>query len=84
MKDVKVNKRELRGKVVSAKIASSIVVAVVRTHRHPIYKKAIRRTHRFLVHNTISGIAVGDFVRIAESKPISRRKHFIVIEKVKA
>lgn len=84
MKDSKSNKRELIGKVVSAKITDSIVVAVGRTYRHPIYKKAIRRTHRFLVHNTLSDIAVGDFVRIVESKPISQRKHFIVVEKVKA
>lgn len=84
MKDVQASKRELIGKVVSAKKSDSIVVAVGRTYRHPVYKKAIRRTHKFLVHNTVSGITEGDFVKIAETKPISKRKHFKVVEKVNA
>lgn len=73
--------RLLLGKVVSTKMAKTIIVEVVRTHAHKLYKKTIRRSRRFAAHNMLEGIAVGDTVRIAETKPISKTKHFIVVEK---
>jgi len=81
------NKNEIHGKiftgkVVSAKTAKTIIVAVSSTYTHPLYKKAIRTTRRFSVHNESLAVAVGDTVRIQETKPISKTKHFIVIEKM--
>ena len=67
--------------VVSAKTPQTVIVSVESTHRHQLYKKAVRRTKRFAAHNEALTIAVGDYVRIQETKPISRTKHFVVLEK---
>lgn len=74
--------RSLVGKVVATKMAKTVIVEVVRTHAHKLYKKIIRRSRRFSAHNMLEGIVIGDTVRIAETKPISKTKHFIVVEKV--
>jgi small subunit ribosomal protein S17 len=71
------------GEVVSAHTPKTVIVAVSSTYRHPLYKKAVRRTKRFSVHNESLELAVGDMVRIQEVKPISRMKHSIVLEKIK-
>jgi len=59
-----------------------VTVLVEHLFRHPLYRKAIKRHQKFAVHNEIEGIAVGDKVQIRETKPVSRRKHFIVMKKV--
>lgn len=69
------------GKVTSTAGQKTVTVVVEHTFRHPLYQKAVRRHQKFAVHNEISGIAVGDTVKIRETKPISRRKHFIVVAK---
>lgn len=74
--------RSMTGKVVSVKMTKTVIVEVVRTFSHPLYKKTVRRARRFAAHNMLEGIAVGDSVRIAETKPISKTKHFNVVEKV--
>lgn len=71
------------GKVVSTKMTKTVVVDVSHIVRHPVYKKALTVTNKFVVHNELPDIAVGDFVKIAETRPISRLKHFKVIEKIK-
>ncbi len=72
----------MRGQVVSAKTAKTVVVAVQSQSRHPLYKKLVRRTRRFAAHNESMVLEIGDTVVIAETKPISRTKHFYVKEKV--
>lgn len=67
------------GVVVSAKAAKTVVVAVERMVRHPLYRKTIRRTTRFLVHDE-KGCGTGDTVRIVETRPLSRRKRWRVEE----
>lgn len=70
------------GKVVSIKTANMVVVSVTRMKVHPIYKKAIRRMRRFAVHNSGDvSLSVGDLVVIAETKPMSKTKHYKVIAK---
>ena len=69
------------GKVTSTAGQKTITVVVEHLFRHPLYKKAVRRHRKFAVHNEIAGIVVGDKVTIRETKPISRRKHFIVVSK---
>ena len=71
------------GVVKSTKMNKTIIVEVIQLWRHPLYKKAVRRTRRFAAHNEIAGIAVGDHVTISETKPISKTKHFRIIEKIK-
>ena len=74
--------KSLTGKVVSSKGAKTVVVAVTRIVRHPLYKKQIRRTRRFAAHYEESDILVGDMVRIVPTRPMSKTKHYIVEGKI--
>jgi small subunit ribosomal protein S17 len=67
------------GRVVSDKMQKSVVVLVERRKQHPIYKKVMRRSTRFMAHDEM-GSAQGDLVRIIESRPLSARKRWQVIE----
>ncbi len=67
------------GWVISNKMAKTAVVGVETQKRHPLYKKAVRRTVKFKVHDEL-GCKVGDWVRIVESRPISREKRWRVAE----
>ena len=69
------------GKVTSIGMQKTITVVIEHSFRHPLYKKAVKRHRKFAVHNEIGGIVVGDKVAIRETKPISRRKHYIVVSK---
>jgi len=71
------------GTVTSTAGQKTVTVMVEHLFRHPLYKKAVVRRRKFAVHNEIAGIAAGDKVHIKETKPISRRKHFIVVSKIK-
>lgn len=81
-KEIQSQARSLVGRVVSTKMAKTVIVEVVRTRAHPLYKKAVRRSRRFAAHNELEGVSVGDTVRIAETKPMSKTKHFMVAEKL--
>ncbi len=70
------------GTVVSVKGQKTVIVAVVHTVRHPIYKKQSRIKRRFAVHNEKTDVAVGDTVRIGQTRPISKTKHFVIVEKI--
>jgi small subunit ribosomal protein S17 len=79
-------KAEVTGVVVSDKMDKSVVVAVERQVRDPLYGKTQRRTSKFLAHNEANDAKVGDRVAIVESRPISRRKRWVVtrvVEKAK-
>ena len=71
-------KAQLTGTVVSDKMDKTVVVAVERQERHPVYGKSMRKTSTFLAHNEDNAAKVGDKVDIAESRPLSRRKRWIV------
>jgi small subunit ribosomal protein S17 len=72
-------RQERVGVVVSAKTPKTVVVAVERLVRHPLYRKTLRRTSRFMAHDEL-GAHSGDRVRIEESRPLSRRKRWRVTE----
>jgi small subunit ribosomal protein S17 len=64
----------------------SVVVAVERQIRHDVYGKAQKRTSKFLAHNEANDAKIGDRVAIVESRPLSRRKRWVVtrvVEKAK-
>jgi len=61
----------------------TVVVEMERDRKHPLYKKRILRTKNFKVHNEDSSVKVGDMVRIEQTKPISKEKHWKVVEVVK-
>jgi small subunit ribosomal protein S17 len=73
------NGRVLRGKVVSSKMTDTITVAVERYVKHPKYKKYLRRTKKFLVHDAGNTAKVGETVDIKEVNPISKRKSFALV-----
>jgi small subunit ribosomal protein S17 len=71
-------KSELTGTVVSDKMEKTVTVAVERQVRHEVYGKSQKRTSTFLAHNENNEAKLGDTVSIAESRPLSRRKRWIV------
>jgi small subunit ribosomal protein S17 len=72
------SKTEAIGVVVSDKMAKTVVVAVERQVRHELYGKSQRLTSKFLAHDEQNDAKVGDTVAIAESRPLSRRKRWVV------
>ena len=75
-------KAELQGVVVSDKMQKSVVVAVERRVQHDVYGKTQKRTSKFVAHNENNEAKVGDTVAIAESRPMSRRKRWVVMRVV--
>ncbi len=73
------NGRVLRGKVVASKMTDTITVAVERYVKHPKYKKYMRLTKKFLVHDAGNTAKVGETVEIKEVRPISKRKSFELV-----
>ena len=77
-------KRNLRkeriGVVVSNKMDKSIVVEIERREKHPIYGKFIKKTNRFMAHDEKNDCNIGDTVRIMETRPLSKRKHWRLVE----
>jgi len=71
-------KAQLTGTVVSDKMQKTVVVAVERQVRHGVYGKIQRRTSTFVAHNENDDAKMGDTVDIAESRPLSRRKRWVV------
>ena len=71
-------KAEVQGVVVSDKMDRSVVVAVERRVRPPLYGKIKRRTTKFMAHDGEHDAKVGDVVAIVETRPISRRKRWAV------
>jgi small subunit ribosomal protein S17 len=78
------NNRNLRkeriGLVVSNKMEKSIVVAVKRKVKHPIYGKFVNRTTKFYAHDENNTCTVGDTVRIMETRPLSKKKCWRLVE----
>lgn len=76
----KVNRLVLQGKVVSDKMNKTIVVEVEYLKKHRLYKKAIRQHARFKAHDEDNTCKTGDLVRIEESRPYSKDKHWRLLE----
>ena len=74
-------KRKIRvGRVVSNKMDKTVVVAIETPKRHPLYKKTVRRVVKFKAHDENNKCGVGDIVRIAETRPLSKEKRWRVVE----
>ncbi len=67
----------MKGKVVSTKMNKTVIVEVERLVIHPMYKKRIKKTSRFAVHNELE-VKDGDLVEIVETKPYSKTKRHVV------
>jgi small subunit ribosomal protein S17 len=70
------------GIVVKAAMKDTCTVEVQRYEKHPKYKKYIRRSKKFLVHNPGNSVQVGDKVTIRETRPISKMKRFIISARI--
>ncbi|MBR0178222.1 MAG: 30S ribosomal protein S17 [Bacteroidales bacterium] len=81
MEEIKRNLRKERiGVVVSNKMDKSIVVEIERREKHPIYGKFIKKTSRFMAHDEKNDCNIGDTVRIMETRPLSKRKCWRLVE----
>jgi small subunit ribosomal protein S17 len=74
-------KRILQGLVVSDKGDKTVIVRVDRRVAHPVYKKIITRSKKFMAHDEGNLYRIGDTVRIEESRPLSKRKRWVAIER---
>jgi small subunit ribosomal protein S17 len=74
--------REVHGKVISVKMNRTVIVAVQQVSKHPKYGKTIRKNRRFAADSEKFDLKLGDEVIMAESRPISRTKHFRITKRV--
>lgn len=70
-------RRRLTGVVVSNKMQKTVVVRITRRYRHRLYKKVIDSYNKIMAHDEI-GCDIGDEVQLVESRPISKRKRWVV------
>lgn len=73
-------RKERIGLVVSNKMDKSITVAVQRKLKHPIYGKFIGKTTKFMAHDEKNECGIGDTVKIMETRPLSKRKRWRLLE----
>jgi len=75
---MKGQRRRMEGIVLSDKMDKTVVVEVARLRRHRLYKKVIKQRRKFMAHDEDNACQMGDRVRIVESRPLSRHKHWVV------
>lgn len=73
-------RKERIGLVVSNKMDKTIVVAIDTKVKHPLYKKYIKRTTKFVAHDENNECGIGDKVLIQETRPLSKNKHWRLVE----
>jgi len=72
-------RRVLQGTVVSDAAEKTVVVRVERRVRHPMYKKFITRSKKYMAHDEANSAKTGDVVRIRECRPVSKRKSWEIV-----
>ncbi|MDR9398958.1 30S ribosomal protein S17 [Salibacter sp.] len=73
-------RKERIGVVTSDKMDKSIVIAVERKVKHPMYGKFVKKTSKFVAHDEKNDCGIGDTVRIMETRPLSKRKNWRLVE----
>ncbi|MDA8270329.1 MAG: 30S ribosomal protein S17 [Actinomycetota bacterium] len=75
------NRRKLReGMVLSTSMDKTLIVAITERVRHPRYKKTVQRTKKLYAHDANNEAGVGDRVRVAETRPLSKLKRWRLVE----
>lgn len=74
------SRKEFIGKVTSAKMDKSIVVAVERKIKHPKYGKYFKKTKKFYAHDEANTCGLNDIVKIMETRPLSKLKRWRLVE----
>ncbi len=73
-------RKVLTGRVVSNKMAKTIVVEIQTRRLHPLYKKYVKRSKRIKAHDEGNTCGIGDLVRVVESRPLSKEKRWRLVE----
>ncbi len=74
------DRKQRTGRVVSNRMEKSITVAVDRQIKHPIYGKFITKTTKYMAHDENNDANIGDLVKIMETRPLSKRKRWRLVE----
>lgn len=80
MEERQAYRKQRVGLVTSNKMDKSITVAVERRLQHPIYGKFVKKTNKFMAHDEKNECQIGDLVRIEESRPLSAKKRWRLVE----
>jgi small subunit ribosomal protein S17 len=75
-----VSKKTMTGIVVSNKMDKTIVVKVERRFAHPVFKKVVKTTKKYKVHDEKNECVEGDFIRIQETRPLSKEKRWRLMD----
>jgi len=78
------NRKRLQGRVVSDKMDKTVVVEIERRTMHRVYKKIVTTTKKVMAHDENNEVPIGAVVRLVESKPLSKRKRWVVEEVIDA
>lgn len=75
--------KEMTGMVVSDKMDKTKVVKVDRLATHPVFNKTLKRSNKFMAHDEKNAAKAGDVVKIKETRPLSKRKRWTIVEVIK-
>ena len=78
--NIRGNRKENIGEVISNKMDKTVIVRVTRKMRHPKYGKVIERSKKYYAHDDTDAIEIGKKVRIIETRPLSKLKRWRVVE----
>ena len=82
MADARNLRKTMVGNVISDKMDKTVVVAVEKRVKHPIYKKTVKRTYKLKAHDEENSCKVGDTVKVMETRPLSKDKRWRLVEVV--
>ncbi|MBR2742935.1 MAG: 30S ribosomal protein S17 [Clostridia bacterium] len=74
------NRKTRVGMVVSDKMDKTVVVAIVDSVKHPLYKKIVKRTYKLKAHDENNECRVGDKIKVMETRPLSKDKRWRLVE----
>lgn len=75
------NSRKVKiGKVVKNKMDKTCILAVEKSHKHPLYGKFVKKTSKFVFHDEKNTCSIGDTVKIMETRPLSKTKRWRLVE----
>ncbi len=77
---IQANKKTMTGVVVSNKMDKTVVVRVERKFSHPVFKKVVKTTKKYKVHDEKNECLEGDFIRIQETRPLSKQKRWRLLD----
>ncbi|MBQ3378299.1 MAG: 30S ribosomal protein S17 [Clostridia bacterium] len=74
------NRKTRVGMVVSDKMDKTVVVAIVDSVKHPLYKKIVKRTYKLKAHDENNECRIGDKIKVMETRPLSKDKRWRLVE----